>query len=807
MRLPLSVVIAALLVPLASAQNPSLLIDDPVMKWNVAKNGPMLVVEPERTVAIQEGSGWPAFGRKRVTIRGLTAIVPTQMTLVMEDPPEGNLVDGLPRQAKVIYLLTKLTPAQVRTISTRGIGREDLSGEARAVFDSILPNPFGWTRYHVGPNRQVQMRVQERDKGVLSDADRAKVRLRVQQRITLYGTPMGRESGRSAFATHREATAKGEFGYRRDESAERQRAEHFGVPLRTVVENRLKPSQLAYRDRAYDAVVGVPANATIAELLKLIRAATGKEILSDLRVSDRRVTFFGSQARAGDLLEALAFAVTGTYRRIQDSYVLTSDLIGMGTRYARLGLWVNELNHKTREWQDTLMASLAERDIQSFVTFDADSPLSPPPAVQDRIRSMREGFESEPFDPSELGPELHSFFKRSTERYPASRAIDATKVRVGSTLVFSFVLPNGAALLDETTPLGDASNFRVGHRIVRQRPLIVPEQVLPLGDKYRLIAKAATAAEAKTAAEFAKRRGFGELWLETESADALRAGMEGGLPVRLALRPWRTAKASGEVDQTLLGDTGPALAKRSAASGGWQSYLQNVPEARLTADHRLVPGSAAQRAAWEAYERLMKTPGLAGSVLLDPVSMGYQTSRVGSVAMAREFQEMIGFGYSPSLRLRFLREKGIDPIDTASPLPSLTANLQQPFFLDHVQGGPTVGMYMYDAPPRAMGSARVEWDQFRADLAKAALEDLYPRLAPASLLVPSNQRGLIPYDSTRPTPDIRWVTLPDPAQDGLLATTISALKGDRSGNPVAVDATGIPVKRLEEALDKWKIGS
>lgn len=806
MRLPLSFAFAAFLFTFTPAQDPKLLIDDPVMKWDVGKNGPMLVVEPERTVAVQEGAGWPAFARKRVTIRGLTAIVPTQMTLVMENPPEGNLTDGLPRPAKVIYLLTKLTPAQMRTISSRGIGREDLTGEARTVFDSLVPSPFAWTRYEVRPDRRISMRVEEPDKGVLSEDDRAKVRLRVQQKVTLYAAPLDRPGTRVSFRTDREADVKGDFGYRRDETMDRQRSEQFGVALRTVVENRLKPSQLAYRDRAFDAKVQVPANATVAEILKKVSAATGKEVLSDLRVSDRRVTYFGTEARAGDLLEALAFAVTGTYRRVQDSYVLTSDLVGMGTRRLRLALWADELTKKTREWQSTLVAALAERNTLNAVQFDANGPLTPPTAVQDRLRDIGDNFETKPFDASELGPDLQAFLKRSIERDPLRRPFDQTQISAGSTLEFGFVLPNGTPLLNETTSLGDARVFGAGIRIQRGSPTMVPARVIPLDDTHRLIAKVVTAAEAKTAAEFAQRRGFGELWLETASPEALRAGMEGGLTVRLALRPWLAAKALAEGDLTLLGDTGPLLAKRAAASGTWLDRIRFNPESRLSADHRLIPGSDAQRAAWSTYGRLAQTPGLAGIVLLEPNPAGYQSLRIGSVAMTREMMEMIAFGYGPSLRLRFLREKGIDPIDVTNSMPALPVDLQQPFFLDYVQGGTNPGILMYDAPPPGMSRARVDWDKFRSDLAEAALADLYPRLANLPLFVPNTRRTFGPHASSPTAPEVRWAVLPELSEVGLPASTLQFFGRGPTVGPVAIDATAIPVKQLEEAFDKWRLG-
>lgn len=809
MRLRFAFAISALLgaYPVVGWSQTVLSDDATAMKWDAAKNGPLLVVEPERTVAVREGGGLASFARRRVTVRGLTAIVPTQMTLVMENPPEGNLVDGLPRNTKVLYLLTKLTPAQWKTISTKGIGRDELSGEARDVFDSLLPAPFAWQRFHVTDQRRTSIRFGDDEKGVLSDQDRVKVRLRVVQSLNVRVAAIDRPTSIAAFPTDREFGREGDVGYSRDETYERDRSELFGVGLRTVVENRLKASHLAYRDPAFDAPVPISSPTTVKEILRQVQAATGKEVLADLRVSDRAVTFFGTQARAGDVLEALALAVTGTFRRVQEAYVLTSDLDGMGARKLRLALWAQELSRKTKEWEKTWTQTLAAQDIQSKVQFDLKDPFAPPEALKERLKNMGSSFQTEPFATSELGPELQDFLKRAVSRSGTLQNYDITSARVSPSLLYGFILPNGTPMRTESVALGSARNFSPGLVIPPRAPQAMPEGPISIEGKRRLIVQVVSAAEAKQAVEIAKARGFDEIWLETASPAALRAGLESGFPVRWVLRPWQANGTPNPADQTILGDAGPTLAKRAPLFPSWATLIGESPEARPRGRQLLVPKTPEQKAAWSAYEKLAATPGLAGTVMLDVRPAGYDAMRPGPVFRAgRETAELVAFGYSPAQRLLFLREKGIDPIDIATTFPAFDVDLRQPFFLDHAQASRNIGSYMYDAPPPRMGRARIDWDKYRSDLVEGALQDLYARLGVFPLLRPDDGRLLVPHAASPSEVGTLWIVLPEPSQVSLPPLVRRRLSQASAETPIAVDASGVPVKRLKEALDRWQIG-
>lgn len=812
MRLPLSFAILAAVIVVPAQDPPVLANDEAAMRWDAAKNGPWMVVDPDRTVAVQEGTGLAAFARKRVTIRGVTAIVPTQMTLIVENPPEGNFVEGLPRDLKVLYLMSKLTPAQWKIAGGKGLGRDDLQGEPRAVLDSIIPRTFAWQRYRVNEQGRNTISFADGEKGVLSERDRAGIRLRISQSLTFRVTSADRPNSQTVLSTLIQSGKPGDIVYGRDLTAEREEAELFGVRLRQVVENRQKASHLPYKDRAFDPVLPLDGTMTVGEILRRVRTATGVEVLADLRVNDRKIVFRGPQVRAGDLLEALALSVTGTYRRIADAYVLTSDLDGMGARRLRLALWAGANTERTLEWQKKLIETLGAQNTRAKVPFDAKSPFAPDDTLRARLDKIGTNTSAtDPFPTSDLSSDLQAFVKQAAiARSRESMTYDTAQVRMGSQIDFAFVMPDGTAMMAEPMSFGDGRNFAPGLSFA-PRPNEVPSwQPVPVEARHRLIVRVINADEAKVAANEAKARGFGEVWLETTSTEAIRSAQTAGLPVRLAIRPWYPADASNPSDLTLLGDTGPQLQKRINQWPTWAETYGAYPEAKPSGRAVLIPGTSAQRTAWEAYEKLARTPGLAGTVLLDSRVPGYEADRVtGPASLTREMRATTTFGFSPAARLRFLRERGIDPIDVVPGLLTFDADLRQPFFLDTAQAGRNVGFYMVDAPPQAMNGIAIEWDRHRATLPEAALKDLQARLANAGPLSFED-----PTPTTRPplsgtrvlSPSTRWVYLPDPSQASLSVLNFRTLT--RSGSdPMAFDATGIPIKKLAEALTRWKIGA
>ena len=109
--------------------------------WDIAKRGPRLVINPGQTPPVSNAGGLASYGRKEITVGGITVIAPSEMVIIdatLKELP--NLYDGLPRSDKIIYLMSLLdVEARWKTACTIGIGLSDLRGDQLAVYRSICP--------------------------------------------------------------------------------------------------------------------------------------------------------------------------------------------------------------------------------------------------------------------------------------------------------------------------------------------------------------------------------------------------------------------------------------------------------------------------------------------------------------------------------------------------------------------------------------------------------------------------------------------------------------------------------------------
>ena len=176
---------AMAVAPPAMRVSPSDTLGDYVqrMKWDPAKAGPLIVVDPEHVAADHGASNLDAFHRKLFTVGKLSAIGPTEMVLIDESFKEGNLFDGISMKDKVIYLLSLLSPEQVDLATSNGISKADLQGEQIAVFNSLLPRPFSWNVRTLDANGNLGDPV---DQGVLPDDQRDAVRLKIQSGLVFH---------------------------------------------------------------------------------------------------------------------------------------------------------------------------------------------------------------------------------------------------------------------------------------------------------------------------------------------------------------------------------------------------------------------------------------------------------------------------------------------------------------------------------------------------------------------------------------------------------------------------------------------
>lgn len=109
----------------------------------------------------------------------------------------------------------------------------------------------------------------------------------------------------------------------------------YGQSLSMELPNTPKPSGLDYDAKPLRAAIPLGGLKTVGDLVYRVGAIAKTEIYVDPHYAAKSLTVVAgadSTAKAGDLLQALALCVTGTYRQVGPAYVLTDDLLGVGPR-------------------------------------------------------------------------------------------------------------------------------------------------------------------------------------------------------------------------------------------------------------------------------------------------------------------------------------------------------------------------------------------------------------------------------------------------------------------------------------------
>ena len=186
-----------------------------------------LILAAENRKPTLGASGLGAYGRKTVKIGSINAVVPISMVRFDDSLKQvPNFYDGIPRDAKVLYLISTLDSQQWKAAAAGGIGLGDLRGEQRDVFLSILPKPFRWTKYKANADWHVGEKVAE---GVLDEKQVQAVRLRIERRMQLNVQFTG-SGAYTVTSPDIEAGPPGSVVFERDNAQENNPDSLYGMP-------------------------------------------------------------------------------------------------------------------------------------------------------------------------------------------------------------------------------------------------------------------------------------------------------------------------------------------------------------------------------------------------------------------------------------------------------------------------------------------------------------------------------------------------------------------------------------------------
>jgi hypothetical protein len=758
------------------------------LAWDVSRDGALLIVDPRNTrptpPAVRPGTtptappnlppappdGYrlstlaPLFERRVVPVRSLTVLAPTMMVTLNPRPGKADPMAGLRRDEVMRYFAASLTPEQWRKIgSTEGLGIGDMDATQRDLFMHILPNPLRVVKTVTPPPGTSAANPTRSSYVNLTDAQRGNIRIRLSRAINwLFHTQSAPGQTGNLFINKMPTPAETSGGesYSVLDLTDVNRNDAFGQTLRQVVPARLKPSDLDFDASGLDTLVSLVPESdgvlTIGELVRRTATATGAELYTDGRVARLPVWVRGERARAGDLLKALCLAVTGTIRRVvseeKAAYILADDREGIGTRTARIA-----------EWHEAARALKAARDAEllkrfesvqplQYLDYPADDPIATQPQMRKRLESSRASYGMFGAGPEialgELPLPVQTAMREQMNRISKSplgggqqdnRAFEIDKVRLETRTRVSYVIPDVGEV--------DAPNLLFEPFSIPYVPVSVPTPpgdgapvpppVLPDSPIRAVVVAPKSAEEARRAARVAKAKGLTQLWVALEYGvfakeilnAAIAAGKENGLAIQAVVSLMRSGVGAGTSntlpasaqDLNILGEPNSVYAPRRRNLTTGPPVI--IPVAPPDTDW-LRPDTAESKTRLTTWlTDLARTPGLAGLVLRDTSAPGYST-RDGAGGL-NIFAAANDFGYTPEMRLAFLRQEGFDPVDLGGGTVA-ELDLTLPFFPGT---GPQRFATLEDsATPNPAIAALQKWNTFRYRSGAILLAELYAAL-------------------------------------------------------------------------------
>lgn len=273
-----------------------------------------------------------AYGRVTQQFGQVTAVAPPTMVLLNAAPGEPNIYAGLPALDAFTLLADSLSDSQWQAMtSAAGLSVASLTSAAqRQMFAALLSHDgqlLVTPKYAVGEtwNKSDQL-------DLTSQIPLA--HLRLGQTISLSLPPADNPNisyGDAEIPPPAGASREYEIAQRDDYGGSSDTV--YGATVRAEVPNVPKRGQLDFTATSLKMVIPLDGLKTVGDLIARIGEATRTELYVDARLEKKSLTVVGPPAApASDLLRALAFCLTGTFRQVGPAYVLTDDILGIGTR-------------------------------------------------------------------------------------------------------------------------------------------------------------------------------------------------------------------------------------------------------------------------------------------------------------------------------------------------------------------------------------------------------------------------------------------------------------------------------------------
>ncbi|MES2464348.1 MAG: hypothetical protein V4671_27625, partial [Armatimonadota bacterium] len=545
------------------------------IRWNPERQGPLLIVDPAHVKLASAANKVAEANAEKVSLRTLTAyydrkIVPVgsltilaPTTMVVIGPPLGppTPMGALEGADPLRYLLATLTQDQWQGItSDGGLPVSALSPQQSFWLDAIVPASQTLVTWDANAVRRRTLTPEERNQ--------SRLRLSRDLLVSLMSKDGAPSTGRGfrGLALNRGTPAAPVYMSTTDdnEDAEKQTDAKDRKPvLRRVIPSVEKPGDIdlssagpggALFSRPVSLEPDADGNLTLGMLVKRVAKVTRLELYADGRVSPLPIAVLagsGATVRAGDLLRALCWGTTGTFRRVGSAeglaaYILTDDRVGIGSRIARIVEWERAASILSDSVESNAQAAIKSANVGKLVKYASDDPFAlPPPLMRDVFRLKKEG--NDLSLPAELlPPAFRQFAEEEAKKAAADQkhpeVLRTDRIRVKPGLYLALLLPDGNTVRAREVMEDEVLNNALSPE-EREPEIATPEAetggAAPLRISLTEIPKpmilavsASGAEEARALVQEARRYQFARIWLQTpptrSGRDALAAAVVEG---------------------------------------------------------------------------------------------------------------------------------------------------------------------------------------------------------------------------------------------------------------------------------------
>ena len=643
------------------------------------------------------------FKFQHIKVGDLTVFAPVTMTILSVDFPIPNIYANLQSSDAFTLLVTTLTHGQWDALtSEEGLGPLDLnSDEQRSLWSAALRFPEKVLLHKKGDPYGSGVGVDITDK-----LNQFTLHLRRSVDVMI---PLSDKSYHKLDSADKLSAPNYDI-----ENVPQQATNVGGFVPKQVVPNGPKPSDLDYSDSRFDTPVSLAAVPNLGVLITRIGLATKTELYCDKRMEKFHVSMSpaAGTARAGDILKCIALAVTGTYRRVGPAFILTNDVIGMGTKIAL----VSDFNQRANTLLRTPLGEAGDKISASHSIWDL--PLSSAADLDFSPEEHKEMLAQNPWADSsssyltlnmaELTPPQRANVLASAnemvknpQHYPGGTPNISGKFMLNCTAELDASVPgvDGNISLpdielwglfepsqksrEKRTQTARAAGTNAGG--TKNKASVSPAASKLLVDQFRaitsrraIVVTPTTVAEATETVANAQALGFNQVFINVFSEStapgahltgdisktgiamlnaAIKAAHGRGIAVfaYVDLLTWPKDTPSALRDLDIRGEDSAAESVRQQMTWASSSGPHHGPSANDLPMSVSPLNPQVQKVLLSVHQELAEVHGLAGIVWADTATAGYVDNSYNDDEM----------GYTPPLRLVFVRKEHVDPVDIA----------------------------------------------------------------------------------------------------------------------------------------------